>query len=76
MEKVGLFVFFPEKLNFTEARESCKKINGYLADVTSETRSRGLSSMVNESIAYVGLSNQGDQRIWKNELGKIKVKKK
>ncbi|XP_014205630.1 uncharacterized protein LOC106637377 [Copidosoma floridanum] len=71
VENVGLFTIFPDRLNFTEARDSCRKIHGSLADVSNEARSRGLASMVNESIAYVGLSNEGNQRLWKNEFGDL-----
>ena len=70
---VGLFMFFEDRLNFTDARLSCQKLNGTLAHVVSEERTEGLANFVGNTPTYVGLSSQGEKRIWKNEFG---IKKK
>ncbi|XP_001607627.1 uncharacterized protein LOC100123865 [Nasonia vitripennis] len=76
IEKVGLFSLVLDKTNFTNARDNCRKMihfpgrsTGILADPTEESRSRGLASLIGKLAVYVGLSNEGDQRLWKNEFG-------
>ncbi|OXU21992.1 hypothetical protein TSAR_016563 [Trichomalopsis sarcophagae] len=76
IEKIGLFSLVLDRTNFTNARDNCRKMihfpgrrTGILADPTEESRTRGLASLVGKLTVYVGLSNEGDQRVWKNEFG-------
>ncbi|XP_033215589.1 lithostathine-1 [Belonocnema kinseyi] len=66
--RVGLFMFFEDRLNFTDARLSCQNLNGTLAHVISEERTEGLAKFIGNSPTYVGLSSQGEKRNWKNEI--------
>ncbi|KAL7307362.1 hypothetical protein TKK_0000549 [Trichogramma kaykai] len=71
VERVGLFALFMEEQNITDARETCRAatpLGGYLADVTSEPRTRGISKLIGDLLVYVGLTNDAQQRKWKNEL--------
>ncbi|XP_011503241.1 PREDICTED: uncharacterized protein LOC105366481 [Ceratosolen solmsi marchali] len=66
---IGLFIVFTEKQNFTNAQNSCHKVQGVLADVTSDARTRGLISLIGDNLVFIGLSNKGNSRNWKNEFG-------
>ncbi|XP_014233995.1 uncharacterized protein LOC106657156 [Trichogramma pretiosum] len=71
VERVGLFALFTEEQNITDARETCRAatpLGGYLADVTSEPRTRGISKLIGDLLVYIGLTNDAQQRRWRNEL--------
>lgn len=60
---MGLFTVLKEKQSYLDSITSCKTIGADLADVTSETRTKYLSSIINDSldlrykVAYVGMDD-------------------
>jgi hypothetical protein len=63
--KIGMFLLHPERLNFSQALNSCRTSHSELAHVVSEVRTTALSSLVKqmgESLdpkrAYVGLEDR------------------
>ncbi|XP_043276896.1 uncharacterized protein [Venturia canescens] len=68
LPNVGLFYISEEHLNYTDARESCRKMRATLAHIASEERTEGLGKMLSTNRTFVGLSNRDDERRWKNEF--------
>ncbi|KAL2734230.1 C-type lectin domain family 4 member E [Vespula squamosa] len=68
--EAGLFILSDNNLNYTQAQMFCQKLNGSLAHVISEERMNGLAKFLSHKIPrYVGLSNNDDEKIWKNSFG-------
>ncbi|KAK2587591.1 hypothetical protein KPH14_003719 [Odynerus spinipes] len=68
--KAGIFILSSNNLNYTQAETFCRKLNGSLAHVISEERTNGLAKFTSHKIPrYIGLSNNDDERIWKNAFG-------
>lgn len=68
--KAGLFILSDNNLNYTQAQMFCQKLNGSLAHVISEERMNGLAKFLSHKIPrYVGLSNNDNEKIWKNSFG-------
>ncbi|XP_035731748.1 C-type lectin domain family 4 member E-like [Vespa mandarinia] len=67
--EAGLFMLSNNNLNYTQAQMFCQKLNGSLAHVISEERMNGLAKFLSHKIPrYVGLSNNDDEKIWKNSF--------
>ncbi|XP_015112774.1 uncharacterized protein LOC107038273 [Diachasma alloeum] len=67
---IGLFVHKETPQNYTNARSACENIGGKLSNVMSAERTAGLSPFLFRGTpVYVGLSNRGKERYWKNEFG-------
>ncbi|XP_058796544.1 uncharacterized protein LOC131667252 [Phymastichus coffea] len=69
VRSVGLFAINFQKQNFSNARNECQKNKSFLADVVGDERTTGLGNLIGQFTVYVGLSNEGQRRIWKNEFG-------
>ncbi|XP_076290562.1 CD209 antigen-like protein C [Lasioglossum baleicum] len=68
--KTGVFVISNNHLNYSQAQGSCQKMNSTLAHIISEERTEGLAKYISENTSiFVGLSNRGHEKIWKNEFG-------
>ncbi|XP_011307509.1 uncharacterized protein [Fopius arisanus] len=67
---IGLFVHIEKPDNYTSAQLTCAKFEGKLANIMSAERTAGLSPFLySENPVYVGLSNRGEERYWRNEFG-------
>jgi hypothetical protein len=75
--KVGVFLLHLEKLNFSQALNSCRTKNSELAHVISETRTTALSRLVKQmrvsrgpKRAYVGLDDTKVEGRFTTTMGK------
>ncbi|CAL7935721.1 unnamed protein product [Xylocopa violacea] len=67
--KTGMFVFSNNRLNYSQARTACQKMNASLAHIISEERTNGLAKYIALTTpAFVGLSNRNHEKSWKNEF--------
>ncbi|XP_015436509.1 PREDICTED: uncharacterized protein LOC107191881 [Dufourea novaeangliae] len=65
----GVFVFSSNNVNYSQAQNSCQKINSSLAHIISEERTSGLAKYISQNTpTFVGLSNNDREKIWKNEF--------
>lgn len=69
LPNVGVFYISYERKNYTNAREACRMLRGSLAHVVSEERTDGLGKLLDNVPTFVGLSNQDNENVWKNEFG-------
>lgn len=73
LPSVGIFVIYENPENFTNARLACEKIGAKLIDIVSEERNKGLAKFIPDKPTFVGLSNRGKVREWKNEFGEFQI---
>lgn len=72
---VGIFNLHEQRANYTEAIEICREEGGELANVLTETRTNGLSSIVStmktERKAYVGMDDIEQEGKFMTITGKL-----
>ncbi|XP_046426792.1 uncharacterized protein LOC124182960 [Neodiprion fabricii] len=70
---LGVFRLADTPSNYSTAREKCAAWGGKLAHVVSAVRTDLLATLMtgNISRAFVGLSSQGKERLWKNEFDEL-----
>lgn len=75
VKSLGLFVTLDQEQTYLSSIKSCQDIGGDLADVTTETRTKYLSTIVNNTldliykVAFVGLDDIGSKKLLVTAFG-------